>query len=158
MKVNFVPGGKQGGLNGRLSRYARVLSAAKIGAAPWAGQSAGGCYLVSAGRTVKPELAVSALLLIETLFFFALGALTIHFALIDIIGQQQAAARTFPGFVVVDGGAAAWQRADKNRLAGAAPVFAFFLFLTNRAFFHGQSLFKDGSNKYRVTRLKQITR
>ena len=42
---------------------------------------------MSAGGTVEPELAVSALLLIQPLFLFALGALTVHFTLIDIVGQ-----------------------------------------------------------------------
>lgn len=141
--------GKPGGLDSRLRRYGRVRSATKIGAATRAGQGTGGCYLVSAGRAVEPEFAVPALVLVEALFLFALGALPVHFTLIDIVGQQQAAARTFPGIVVADGGATTWQRADKHRLAGAAPVLAFFFFLTYRAFFHGQSLFKAGCSRFK---------
>jgi hypothetical protein len=75
-------------------------------------------------------------MLIQPLFFAALGAFPVHFALIYIVGQQQATAWTFLGARGADSGTATWQRADKNRLAGTAPVLAFFFFLTDRAFFH----------------------
>jgi hypothetical protein len=123
-----------------------ALSAVQIGAAARTCQSAGGGDLVTAGRAVEPELAITTLLFIQALFFTALGALPVHFALFYVIGEQQPAAWTFlhPG---ADGGTAGWQRADKNGLAGAAPVFTFFLFLTDWTFFHNNLSKKAKDNQ-----------
>jgi hypothetical protein len=109
---------------------------AQIGPAARTGQHAGGCHLVPAGRTLEPEFAIFALMFSQPLLLAAFWALPVHLAIFDVVFKQQSAARAGGGIVLPDLGQAVRIGTDEYRFAGAAPVFAFFLFLANGAFFH----------------------
>lgn len=100
------------------------------------------------GRTVEPVLAELALGLGKALPFLALGALSVHLAGFHILLEQQPAAWTSLHPLFTDLRAAPRRRAEKYRLAGLAPVFAFLFFLAYRTFFHKTSLlpFPDNTN------------
>jgi hypothetical protein len=72
----------------------------------------------------------------EALLFLAFGTLAVHLAVLDVVGEYQAAAGAFGAAPLANLGSASLNGADKDRLAGAAPVFSFFQFLAHRAFIH----------------------
>jgi hypothetical protein len=102
---------------------------------------------VAAGGAIEPKLAIAALVFVQSLLFPAFGTLPIHLSLLDVIGEEQAATRTFFRAWFADGGTAGGQRADENGLAGAAPVFTFFFFLTDGTFFHNKLSGREGENR-----------
>ena len=78
--------------------------------------------------------AKTALLLRETLLFFALRAAAVHLTVVQILFKEQPAAWTFCRSGFVDCGFAAGNRALKDRFAVAAPVVAFKSFSAARTF------------------------
>jgi len=112
-------------------------SAAQTGRTAGAGLHAGGRDSVAAGGTIEPITAVFALNFRKPLVLFALRALPVHFPVGDIFFEYQAAAGAFGRIPFAYFAAAILHGADEDRFTGAAPVFPFFHFLANRAFFHG---------------------
>jgi hypothetical protein len=76
----------------------------------------------------------------KSLLFAAFGTLAIHLAVFNIVFKQQAAEGAGRRIVVADNRAAIGQGTNEHRFAGAAPVFPFFHFFTNRTFFHDKTL------------------
>lgn len=93
---------------------------------------------MAAGRAIEPVATMFALRLGQTLALFTFGALANHFALAEILAENQPAAGAIFGVAFADCGTAGRQRTAEDRLAGAAPGFVFFQFFADRAFFHGR--------------------
>lgn len=100
---------------------------------------------MTAGRAIEPVPAVPALGLGKSLLLLTLGALSVHFAPLDVVGEEQAAAGAFSGIAFADLGSAVRVGADKDGFAAAAPVLPFFLFLADRTFIHGQPRHSPGA-------------
>lgn len=111
---------------------------AQIGGTARTGQRTGGWHPVAAGRTVEPVAAMLALGLGQALEFLAFGTLPNHFALTEVVAENQPATGAIRGIAFGDGGTAGWQRTAEHRLATAAPGFVFFQLFADRAFFHGR--------------------
>ena len=87
---------------------------------------AGGRDLMPASRAIEPVAAILALRVGEALLLFALWALTVHFAVSDVIFKDQTAFCTNLGIASMIGRLATRRRADKNRVTRIAPVLAAF--------------------------------
>ena len=91
---------------------------------------------MAAGRAIEPVFAITALWIGQTLLLTALWALPVHFVVIDVVVEQQAAFRADPRLAIENDGFAVLLRADENRAATAAVVLTFLLFFANGTFFH----------------------
>jgi hypothetical protein len=107
---------------------------------------------VSTSRTVEPVTAVFALGVGKPLPLFALGALTIHFAVGDVILKDQPAFCTHLGIATMVRRFTTWRRTDIDGMTRVAPVLAAGHFLTNRAFFHMNTSIKPISDITRRSR------
>ena len=94
---------------------------------------------MSTARAIKPIATILALGIGKPLLLFALGTLTIHLAVGDIVLEDETAFCTDLGVATMVGGLTTRRRADKNRMTGITPVLTASHLFTNRTLFHHSS-------------------
>jgi hypothetical protein len=113
---------------------------------------------MAAGGAIEPIVAEFALDFRKSLFLFALGTTPVHLAILQVFREEKAALGALLASPFFDLGATVWSWADKDGFAVAAPVFPFFHFTANRAFFHScQSFYKMVEEKKKKTGWREGT-
>ncbi|MDF1580946.1 MAG: hypothetical protein P1P74_09245 [Desulfuromonadales bacterium] len=102
---------------------------------------------MSTRRTIKAIVTMAALRVGETLLFFAFRTEAIHFAIGQIIGEQQSTTGTTLRVTLADRGPTRLLWTDKDRFAALAPIFSFLFFFANWTFFHNNLMRCDEHNK-----------